>query len=385
MANETTFNTRLKLKYDTYANWTAKNPKLLEGEIAVVVVPAAAGAVVQEPAVLFKVGDGSTLFNALGFTGGVAADVHDWAKAANKPSYRASEIQGLADYISGRVQDTNTRYKITKVGETGRKYTLSYQELGGEWTAQDTFEIPETVYTLVEGTANGTVKFNGADVAVHGLGSAAYKDEDAFDASGSAAQALADAKAYADSKVYDDTALAGRVSANEDAIGILNGGSTTAGSVAYQIAQIVAGANESYDTLKEIADWISSHSGDAATMNSNISSNASAISALQALVGSTAVATQIATAIEPLATKAALQEVADGLGALAAKDKVAEADLATELAAKINGKVDASSCGDVISHNASEFAAAGHTHEISTLTQESGYIVFNCGSASVNI
>lgn len=385
MANETIFNTRLKLKYDTYANWTAKNPKLLEGEVAVVVVPAAAGAVVQEPAILFKVGDGSTLFNALGFTGGVAADVHDWAKAANKPVYQANEIQGLADYISGKVQDTNTRYKITKVDETGRKYTLSYQELGGEWTAQDTFEIPETVYTLVEGTANGTVKFNGADVAVHGLGSAAYKDEGAFDASGSAAQALADAKAYADGKVYDDTALAGRVTANENAIGILNGGSTTAGSVAYQIAQIVAGADESYDTLKEIADWIGSHSGDAATMNSNINSNASAISALQTLVGSTAVATQIASAIEPLATKEALQEVADSLGALAAKDKVAEADLATELAAKINGKVDASSCGDIISHNVSEFAVAGHTHEISALTQESGYIVFNCGSASVNI
>lgn len=385
MANETTFNTRLKLKYDTYTNWTAANPKLLEGEIAVVVVPAAAGAVVQEPAILFKVGDGSSLFNALSFTGGIAADVHDWAKAANKPEYNASEIAGLADYISGKVQDTNTKYKIEADADNARKFKLFYQELGGNWTLQDTIEIPETVYTLTEGTTNGTVKFNGTEVAVHGLGSAAYKNEDAFDTNGAAAQALADAKSYADGKVYDDTALAGRVSANEASIEVLNGSKTTVGSVAYQIAQIVANADASFDTLKEIADWINGHAGDAATMNSSISANAADIDALEALVGSTSVASQIASAIEPLATKEQLNAVSNALGDLASKDKVAEADLDAELATKINGKVNASACGDIISHNASEFAAYGHTHEISALTQESGYIIFNCGSATTVI
>lgn len=385
MANETVFSTRLKLKYDTYANWTAANPKLLEGEVAVVVVPAQAGAVVQEPAILFKVGDGTTLFNALSFVGGLAADVHDWAKAATKPEYAASEITGLADYISGKVQDTNTKYKIEQDANNKRKFVLSYQELGGQWAAQDTIEIPETVYTLTEGTANGTVNFNGNNVKVHGLGSAAYVDTTAFDAAGDAAQALADAKAYFNDNAYDDTALAGRVSANETAIETLNGSKTTEGSVAYQIAQIVANANESYDTLKEIADWIATHTGDAATMNSNITSNTTAISELKNLIGSTAVATQIINAIEPLATKEALKAVSDSLGALAAKDEVAESDLDTELAAKLNGKVDATACGDIISHNASEFAVAGHTHEISALTQESGYVIFNCGSATTVI
>lgn len=385
MANETVFSTRLKLKYDTYANWTAANPKLLEGEIAVVVIPAQTNAVVQEPAVLFKVGDGTTLFNQLSFAGGLAADVHDWAKAATKPTYAASEITGLADYISGKVQDTNTQYKIVQDATNSRKFVLSYQELGGQWTAQDTIEIPETVYTLAEGGANGTVKFNGNDVKVHGLGSAAYANTDAFDAAGDAAQALEDAKKYTDEKAYDDTALENRVSANETAIETLNGSKTTEGSVAYQIAQIVANADESYDTLKEIADWITTHAGDAATMNSNITSNTTAINELKTLVGDTAVATQIANAIEPLATKEALKAVSDSLGALAAKDKVAESDLDTELAAKLNGKVDASACGDIISHNASEFAVAGHTHEISALTQESGYVIFNCGSATTVI
>lgn len=384
MAN-TTFNTRLKLKYDTYTNWTTANPELLEGEIAVVVVPAQAGAVVQEPAILFKVGDGTSKFNALSFAGGLAADVHDWAKAATKPEYKASEISGLADYISGKVQDTNTKYKIEKDAENGRKFVLSAQELGGQWVAQNTIEIPETVYTLVEGTADGTVKFNGTDVKVHGLGSAAFKAEGAFDESGAAAQALTDAKAYTDSKVYNDTALAGRVTANETAIEKLNGSQTTEGSVAYQIAQVVAGADEKYNTLKEIADWIGTHTGDAATMNSKITTNTQDITALKTAVGKTSVADQIATAVEPLATKEALKAVSDGLGTLAAKSKVAEADLEAELASKINGKVDAANCGDIISHNAAEFASAGHSHDISALTQESGYITFDCGTATTVI
>ena len=46
---------------------------------------------------------------------------------------------------------------------------------------------------------------------------------------------------------------------------------------AEETAKIVAGADASYDTLKEIADWISSHTTDAAAMNS-------AILALQAIV-----------------------------------------------------------------------------------------------------
>ena len=89
----TTFNTRISLKYDTYAQWVEKDPQLLVGEVAVVVVPAETGAVAKEPAVLFKVGDGAHKFSELQFTAGLAADVYDWAKAASKPTYSANEIE----------------------------------------------------------------------------------------------------------------------------------------------------------------------------------------------------------------------------------------------------------------------------------------------------
>lgn len=95
---------------------------------------------------------------------------------------------------------------------------------------------------------------------------------------------------------------------NADAIAILNGASSVEGSVAFQIAQIVAGANGDFDTLKEIADWIAAHPNSVATLNSAITAekeramaaeeaNAEAIDALEVLVGDKAVATQIAEAI----------------------------------------------------------------------------------------
>ena len=202
MANKT-FNTRLKLKYDTYTNWHTKNPVLLAGELAICVVPADSNQATNEPTVLMKCGDGTSTFNELGWISGLSADVYGWAKSENKPKYSANEITGLSDYISGEIQDTNTVFKLESDAENGRKFYLYSKEINGEWgtTPVSTITIPEKVYTLVTGTANGTVKFNGEDVAVKGLGSAAYTDSTAYDANGAAKTAEDNAKAYADGKI----------------------------------------------------------------------------------------------------------------------------------------------------------------------------------------
>ncbi len=87
----------------------------------------------------------------------------------------------------------------------------------------------------------------------------------------------------------DMTALTSRVAANESAITTLNADSTVEGSVKQQVAssvaQIIADAPESYDTLKEIADWISNHTSDASAMNTQINANKNNIAALTALIG----------------------------------------------------------------------------------------------------
>lgn len=54
---------------------------------------------------------------------------------------------------------------------------------------------------VVTGTVNGTINIKGNSVAVHGLGTAAYANVEAYDAAGTAATALTDAKAYTDTEV----------------------------------------------------------------------------------------------------------------------------------------------------------------------------------------
>lgn len=180
----TTLNTRIQLKYDTYENWTTNNPVLLAGEVAVTTVQSAQAPVSQVPAILFKVGDGTNNFNALNWASAIAADVYPWAKASVKPTYQASEIEGLEDYISGQIEDTDTQYQIIASGTNGIQLQ-SRPKTGGAWSNVGS---PITItYTLVEGSANGTVAFNGVDVPVHGLGTAAYEASTAFDAAGAAA------------------------------------------------------------------------------------------------------------------------------------------------------------------------------------------------------
>ena len=161
----------------------------------------------------------------------------------------------------------------------------------------------------------------------------------------------------------DKSGLVKQVAENKAAIDTLNGDKTVSGSVAYQIAQIVSDAPEAYDTLKEIAAWITNHAGDAATMNANIAQNTSDIEALEALVGNTAVATQIANAID-----AALKDGETDKYALAAdltslssevdgiKSKLGETSVAEQIEAAL--KVD----------GVEKYALASHTHEIANVT-----------------
>lgn len=409
-----TFNTRISLKYDTYANWINKDPVLLAGEAAVVVVPAKSSTVQQEPAVLFKIGDGAKKFSELSFVSGLAANVYSWALAETKPSYSATEISGLADYISGEIQDTDTQYKLEVDGTNNRKFHLYSKAKGvAEWTLQDTITIPdETVHTLVEGTTNGTVKFDGADVAVHGLGSAAYVDTDAFDAAGSKDEAIAAAKSAGDNAqtavdalsgkvgtvtegktvvemiqdaqaaaTYDDKDIKSRMTTAEGKITTLIGedASKSARAIAAEeVAKIVDGADSSYDTLKEIADWISGHKTDATAMNS-------AIIALEGIVDGIGGDGEKATVVA---------YVTDAIAALKIGDYAKAADL-TALAGRVDtleGTAHEHANKAVLDGITAEKitawdgkADANHKHDIADLNQAAGYIVLNCGSASVNI
>lgn len=460
------FNTRIQLKYDTYANWQSKNPVLKSGEVGICVIPAETGVVTAEPAILMKVGDGAKTWTQLSFVTGLAGDVYSWAKASSKPTYTAQEISGLSDYISGEVQDTNTQYKIEADKDNGRKFYLYSKEKGGDFgtTPISTIEIPEKVYTLATGTANGTVKFNDTDVAVKGLGSAAYTEASAYDANGAASnvkttleakigtvtegktvvEMIAAAQAAA---TYNDTAIKADIKANADAITMLNGTSAVEGSVDKKVADAInefatkISDDQTVNTFKELIDYAASHQNEYSTLSGDVQANKTAIATLNGKDNKAgSVAKTVKDAVDAAQAtlqgnidkkvdkvegkglssndytsdeKTKLEGIAAGAqvnvietikvngtalvptdkavnisvptGALASKDKVAKTELADALKTEIEGKVNSADCGDIISHNAAEFAAADHTHDISSLTQASGYIIFDCGSASNNI
>lgn len=179
---------------------------------------------------------------------------------------------------------------------------------------------------------------------------------------------LAAAKSYTDieiGKVNDAattltervTAVEGKASANETAIGVLNADETTVGSVkktvADEIAKIVAGAPESFDTLKEISDWISGHANDAAAMNSAIQSNSSAITALQNLIGSLP---------EGITATDVVGYIAEAVAAEKARAEGVEGGLDTRLQAVESAIGETGSIADAIATAKSEAIASAKTY-----------------------
>lgn len=104
---------------------------------------------------------------------------------------------------------------------------------------------------------------------------------------------------------YDDTEIKKSIKTNTDAIGILNGdgeGSVNK-KVADAVVKIVADAPDSYDTLKEISDWISSHETSASGMNSAIQTNKTDIANLVKLIGTLPEGTEANTIIAYIDSK----------------------------------------------------------------------------------
>lgn len=123
--------------------------------------------------------------------------------------------------------------------------------------------------TAETGTANGTVKVAGQEVAVAGLKAMAYKD------------------------AVDETALPAALKTDisnlKTDMTTLKGDATVEGSVkhaaAAAVTQVVGGASADFDTLKEMEDWLSSHESDAAGMNTAIQGNAADITKAFAQLG----------------------------------------------------------------------------------------------------
>ena len=96
---------------------------------------------------------------------------------------------GAADLAANAI----TTDKITDKNVTKAKLADDVQASLGK--------ADSAVQTIAESTVNGSILVDGKEVAVHGLGSAAYANTDDFDAHGSAATAESNAKKYTDAEI----------------------------------------------------------------------------------------------------------------------------------------------------------------------------------------
>lgn len=153
-----------------------------------------------------------------------------------------------------------------------------------------------------------------------------------YDAAGSASTAEQNAKNYVDGKVQEingaAASLEGRVKANEDAIVVINGegDGSIKKAVADGIASVVANADQDFDTLKEVADWIKNDTIGAADMQNAINR----LDGADTVEGSVKKQVKDAVAAEAAIARAAEKANADAIDAIEADYLKAEHKTALE-------------------------------------------------------
>ena len=119
----------------------------------------------------------------VGTASDVATQSTAFGKAAEAKAAAAKALTDAQTYADNAIKALN----VTDTAVAG-KYVSAINEVEGKIQVTRA-DLP--VDTLISGSANGTVAFNGADVAVTGLKSAAYTEASAYDASGAADAAKA--------------------------------------------------------------------------------------------------------------------------------------------------------------------------------------------------
>ena len=170
------------------------------------------------------------------------------------------QLKMLAQRTKGEIDKVDS--KVTTLSD--RVDTL--EGAGGQANVLEGVKVNGTALKIVDkivdiliatGAANGTLAVNGIDVPVKGLAALAYKaqvSEADLDSALTAVLAAKAAKADVDVLIGTDTGKSARTIANEELTKQL----------------IPEGAQESLDTLTEIARWIQDHPDDAAAMNTAI-------------------------------------------------------------------------------------------------------------------
>ena len=209
MALTNEIKTRILLRYDSLTNWTATDPVLKAGEIALVTTGPAkdTGAVTpdsgaQHP-LLMKVGDGTHKFSELTWSSALAADVYAWAKQASLPVAK----EGNGNVVTGIAWDAASK---------GLKFTTASMATSEAFTSletrvktiEDTYATDAELAAAVK-TINDAIdlKANKADVDTELAKKVDNTTFDTFKTANTTAigKALTDAKDYTDEREVEIT------------------------------------------------------------------------------------------------------------------------------------------------------------------------------------
>ena len=168
--------------------------------------------------------------NASVLDGISAEDVTAWDGAVTALDDKVDKVEGKG--LSTNDYTDAEKEKLATIAASAQTNVIETVKVNG--TALTVTDKAVDIL-VAEGTSNGTVKVNGVDIAVHGLGSAAYQDTTAFDASGAAA------------------------TAKSEVIGTAGESANTLGKVADLINTLTTGSNVSISTATTTSGYLKSY------------------------------------------------------------------------------------------------------------------------------
>jgi hypothetical protein len=178
-------------------------------------------------------------------------------------------------------------------------------------------------------------------------------------------QMISDAQTAA---TYDDTKVKEDIKTNADAIALLNDASDVEGSIDYKIAQAVAAIienpDETMNSINELVTWINGHAASALELSNKVTANEQDIAALEGIVGSIDVSTQISDAIAEALKIDGVDKYALAVDLTAAIARIAamEAKVANWDAAEQNAKDYADGLNTAMNTRVEALEAIDHEH-----------------------
>lgn len=303
MATEKILNTRILLKVDTLENWNSSTLPLKKGELAFATVAASAGTGLTEPVVMVKIGeDGVKTFKDLGWS--------FYAKASDVISAAKSE-SALTTFINNVIKDAGIATNDALTALTTRVTTAE-----GDIDALETKVGDKAVATQISDAI------------------AALKLADTYEAKGEAAKVQTALNEYKTSNdaaitgiktgdVINDfksvetelgkkqaagdyatkTEAQGYANAKDDAIAAAKKAGTDAQASVNTLSEKVGTVPDNKTVVQMISDAQTAATYDDSTVKADIKTNKESIATLNTLVGDTAVATQISTAVTAAKTE----------------------------------------------------------------------------------